>query len=343
MSSRVFKYSALFLVFALLGYPLLYYAYKFGTPEFGGLDVYSYLKLYTNWDFAAVDAPFNQRLVSTYLTYLLHSTGLHYSTETAIAGLGLDPSVYFAALLVNFAAVVATCIVIFRIVERFVNATPLFAFTAGLIYLLGFGTIFFQVSALTDALSVLLLAGAFYFYLARSLWLLPVFLLAIFQREYIFIVFGGMAAFHWLFVKSERRYFLQVLLASMFCFAVYLVLRKTLFHTPRYDHQLSIGDFLGNLSIAVKYMKGYFSQTFLIQNLLLIYVILCLYKYFSKMPCNRQNLLLSLFLLGEIVVISFLSRLGNNTGRYFYMTAPIIIYFIAVEAWPLLQKKSNTN
>src|SRR5688572_9594016 len=122
------KYALLTFVFTLLAYPMLYYAYKYGTPEFGGLDVYSYLKLYSDWDFAHVDSPFNQRLVSSFAVFLIHKSGLNYPTETAIAALKIDPQVYFSALFFNFLCVIATCLVVYRTVEKHLKTTAVYSF-----------------------------------------------------------------------------------------------------------------------------------------------------------------------------------------------------------------------
>jgi len=335
------KYTLLFFLFTLLGYPLFYYAYKYGTPAFGGLDVLSYYKLYDGWQFSKVDSPFNQRIISSYAVYLLHETGLTYPTDTAIKAFGLDPSVYFCALLFNFLCVVASCLVIYRTVEKQLNAGPLFSFLAGLLFLLGFGTLCFLVSALTDALSVLLVALLFKSFLEKSWWQAPLLLLAAFQREYIFFVFGLIAAMHWLFQKQERRYYLLVLAGNIGGFLVYFICRKTIFYTPRFTHQIDFGQFLSNIAISIQDVGAYFRQTFLIQNLVFIYLGVCAYKYVSKLPVTRLHLFIVFALLIEVVALSLLVRLGNNTGRYFYMTAPIVIYYLALEAAPLLAGKNR--
>jgi hypothetical protein len=330
-----------FFVFAVLGLPLLYYAYKFGTPEFGGLDVYSYYKLYTNWDFAAVDSPFNQRIISSYAIYLIHLTGIKYNTETAITALGLDQQVYFSALLFNYMCVVGTSLLLYNMAKKFLNAEPVFSFSTGLLFYLGFGTLFFLITALSDALSVLLVAWIFYSYLEKSLWLIPVLLLSVFQREYIFFVFGLMAFVHWFTEKSDRRYYAIVFGVNVACFLAYYVCRKTLFFTPRFEHQIDFSKFWHTIQHSISDFKAYLRQTLMIQNLLFIYISVCVYKWWKKIEFNRVYLVIVLLLFLEIVVLSILIGLGNNTGRYFYMTAPIVIYLIAKEFLPLLKKQNQ--
>lgn len=331
------KHTLLFLVFALLGYPLLYYAYKFGTPAFGGLDVFSYNKLYENWDFAHVDSPFNQRIISSFIIHLIYKSGIHYPTETAVSAFKILPAVYFSALLFNFLCVITTCVVIYRTAEKFLKTQPLLSFIAGALFLFGFGSINFLITALSDALSVLMVAGIFYYFLGKSKWQYLILLLAVFQREYIFFVFGLMAALHWIYEKKERRYYTAVIAVNVFCFMLYFIGRKTIFFTPRYVHQISFGQMISNIALSIQDIGAYVRQTFFIQNLLLIYFGLLIYKWRKKMQIMRFHLLVIFALLAEIVILSLLTRLGNNTGRYFYMVAPVIVFYTLSELLPFFR------
>lgn len=324
--------------FALLGVPLLYFAYKHGTPAFGGTDVYSYYRLYENWDFASVDSPFNQRLISSWCIYIVHLSGINYATETQIAQTGMDPQVYFSALLFNFICVVLTCWVMYRLIRNYFTPNFLFAFLGGLLFMLGFGTLIFLITALSDALSVLMIAGILYFYLGKSKWQYVLLALAIIQREYVFMIFGLVAFIEWFAKKEDRKYYLTVVIANVLCFAGYIVCRKTIFFTPRYEHQMAVGGFLANISHSIQDAGAYVRQTLLLQNILALYFAIVLYKVFRKIEFNRTYVVITFALLAEIIVLSLLIGLGNNTGRYFYMTTPVIIYFIAYEAAPLLFK-----
>lgn len=318
--------------YTLLGLPLLYYAYKYGTPEFGGSDVYSYLRLYTNWDYASVDSPFNQRLISSFCIYLIHLTGISYPTKTAVEAMGIDAQVYFSALLFNYMCVVATCVVTYQMVRRHLSASTLFSFASGFTFLLGFGTILFLITGLSDALSVLMLAIIFDLYLRKSGWQYVILVAAVFQREYIFFVFGLIAFIHWFSDRANRKYYSVVLLANIACFVLYFVLRKTLFFTPRYEHQLAVGSFLETIRYSISDYAAYFRQTIMLQNLLFLYIIVFLYKRWKGMKVNVVGMYIVLALLLEIVVLSLFIGLGNNTGRYYYMSVPIIIFYLASEA-----------
>ncbi len=341
------KYAALTLVFTLLAYPLFYYVLKYGTPEFGGKDVFSYVKLYDNWDYKNVDSPFNQRIVSSYAIFLIHKTGIHYTTEMAVTKSGIDPHVYFSAVLFNFLCVVATCLVLYRMVEKYLRAGPLFAFLAGLVFLFGFGTQAFLISALSDSLSVLLIAAILYSYLARSWWLLLFLLISVFQREYIFFVFGLIALIDWFAnrkqIDANRAYFLKVLAANVFCFLIYYICRKTIFFTPRFEHQIDISRFISNIPESIQDIGAYIRQTFLTQNLVFLYLFVYAYKRMSGREVNNQFLLTVFLLLAQIVVLSLLVRLGNNTGRYFYMAIPVVIYYLMAEALPLVRELESKH
>lgn len=318
--------------FIILGAPLLYYAYKNSTLEFGGSDGLMYYKLYSNWDFAAVDSPFNQRLISSWCIYAIHLTGIHYNTQTQIAGTGIDPQVYFSALLFNFICVVLTCYVITVMVRKRLSVSTLYAVMAGTTFLMGFGTIMFLISALSDALSVLLVALIYYFYVSKSRWQYLLLALAIIQREYIFMVYAVIAAVDWLTNRKERKYFATVTIFNLLCFAVYIILRKTYFYTPRYKHQMDVGSFLDKITHSIQDFPQYLRQTFFLQNLLFLYAGVIIFKLTVHAKIDKLQLLKIVLLFGQIVALSFLIGLGNNTGRYFYMCTPIIIYALAQEA-----------
>lgn len=329
--------SGIIVAYILFGLPFLYYAYKYGTPEFGGSDVYSYFRLYANWDFASVDSPFNQRLISSFCIYLLHLSGLSYPTKTAIELSGMDPQVYFCALFFNYLCVVATCYVLFRMVREHLKSSTIFAFTTGLTFYLGFGTLLFLISGLSDALSVLMIAMIFNLYLKKSSWQYPLLIAAVFQREYVFFVFGLVAFIHWFSDKANRRYYATVVAANVLCFLLYILMRKTLFFTPRYEHQMAVTSFMEKVQYSIQDYGAYIRQTFIMQNILLLYTGIFVYKKVKGMTVNTVNVVIVYALLAEIVILSLFIGLGNNTGRYYYMSVPLLIYFMALEALPLFR------
>src|ERR1051326_2400508 len=177
-----------FSVFVLISYPLFYYAYKYCSPQVGQLtDYYSYYNLYDKWDFGKVESPFNIRLISSFFVFLFGKLNFYYDTQIAF-NMG-SQKIFFDAIFLNYIFVVLTCMAIFKTVYHFFS-NYLFAFGISVLYLLGFGTIFFELSPITDSCSVFLMAVIFYFYLRQSKWVLLFLSLAVFQREYILLAMG---------------------------------------------------------------------------------------------------------------------------------------------------------
>jgi hypothetical protein len=303
----------------------------------GGRDYFDYYKLYADWNYSAVESPFNTRIISPYLVYLFGKLHIGYDAQIAFSKAGYSPHVYFSAVFVNYVSTVLTCFVIFKTVETFMK-NRFIAILSGMTYLLGFGTAFYDLTGLTDAFSSLLFALVVYAYLSKSPYIFVLLLLSIIQREYILMVSGLIAGFDLVFRKQEKPFHSKVLIASVLFFCFYFILRKTVFLTPRWQAQLDIGTYFGRLmNIGIANWGEFFRQTILSQNLLFLYLgILCL-KFFAKKSIDRLNLMLVLLLFLQANLINFLAFLGNNGGRCYYMTMPLIMYFAALEARPLLE------
>jgi hypothetical protein len=325
------------ILYGLLTYPLFYYAYKFSSPEVGGLkDYFSYYFLYKDWNFSEVDSPFNQRVISSFFIYLFHKIGFSYETDIVYTTDFADKKIYFNAIFFNYLSFLASCLVIYKTVARSLNNTIL-AFSSGVLYALGFGTLFFNLNGLTESFSLLLAAVMFYYYLNKSHLILIPIILAVFQREYLFFVFGLIALMDYLF-EEKNKYYLQVLLYTVMAFVLYYILRKTFFYTPRYEAQLSVVDSLLNLFNPRFPLGDYIKQTFLIQNILFVYLLTLAYKKWNKWTINHIDFYKVLALFMQANFISLMAVLGNSTGRYFYLTMPIVIFMIAKEIKPIFIK-----
>lgn len=322
-------------LYILLSYPLFYFSYKFCLPDFGGQDFFSYYLLYDKWEFAKVQAPFNMRVISSYMIYLMHQSGLHYNTETVfnIFYPKLDQQVYFNAIFFNYITTVFTCFVMYLIAKKKFN-NLFYAFCVGLLYLLGFGTLFFSLKPTSDALGVFLTALILLFYLKQSNWIYLVLFLSVFQREYIFFSFAILSFFD--FTLHKQKYFLYILIASIVFFFQYYLLRKTFFFTPQFDYQTNIDTFIHSLLRPTIDWPSFIKQSFFISNLLLMYLLIILYKKVSRYSINRHYLLIIAALFIQVVLMSIMAQFGNNAGRYFYYTTPILLYCIAVELKPML-------
>jgi hypothetical protein len=342
MSTPYFKKSqaVIWTLYVLLSYPLFYFAYKFGLPDYGGDDFFSYYFLYRDWDFSKVECPFNMRLISGFLIFLLNRLGLNYNTETAFMAIhpDYDQQVFFNAVLFNYLCVILTCIVIYKTI-KLVSENELFAFLGGGVYLLGFGTLFFSLKPLSESCGILILSLGFYFYVQKSQWIYLIFPLALFQREYIFIVFGILAFYE--FFLFRKKYFLWVFICTILFFAIYYILRKTIFYTPRWNFQTSPVSFLDALADTGLDPASFIRQSILISNLFWIYLGVLLYKKLKRIPFNRHYLIIILLLLAEVLIMSVLARFGNSAGRYFYYTSPILIFYLFKELKPVLSPYLN--
>jgi len=222
---RIFSDLRLLIVLLLLSYPLFYFSYKYTLPDMGGADYFHYLHLYEDWDIEHTEAPFNMRMLGSFGTYMMNKAGLHYDTETVFASVHpeLSQQTFFNALFFNYLCVLLTAFVVYKtLISSVKNA--ILAFIGSLIFLLGFGTVFFLLKPANDACGVLLIALGFHFYLRKSEWVYPVLLLCIFQREYALMVFGMVAAVDYFF--ERHRYFVTVLLACItYCGKPFFILR----------------------------------------------------------------------------------------------------------------------
>ena len=329
--------AALFVLFTLLAFPLFYFVYKYSSPYVGMIDFFDYYKLYQNMDYHAADSPLNMRLVSSFFIHCMSRCGIFYDTMTHIDKAPFDKVIYFNAVFFNFLSVVATCVMIYHLARQR-SQSPLFSFLAGLLYLLGFGTIFFQLMPLADAFSVLLLTFLLWHYHQKSYWIALPLLILILQREYIFLAFGLIAFVDYL--KYRQKYYLHALIFTVACFATYVVLRKLYFETERYSHHTNVEFMIASLSTLHFPIMPFIKQTLMTMNICLIYFLVVLYKRYKQLEINRYELLKVTLLIVQVLILTFLLALGNNAGRYFYLLVPIVILNLMDELKPLKLEES---
>lgn len=316
------------IMYFLLAFPLFYFVYKFSDPKMGANDFFDYYPLYKDWDHGKLETPFNMRLIGPYFVYLMNKLGLHYDTVTVFDKYGLERHVYFNATFFNFICTVLTSALLFRLVFGITGSTEQ-GFIAGLIYLLGFGTIFFELAAITDAFSLLIFSFIFIGYLKENKFIFVLLAILILQREYIFLAFGLYSFFDYL--HGKKGFHLATFICCVVCLGIYYFLRMTVFHTPKYDFQVSPGSYYTNL-FSIKFsIMAFIKQLAMTLNLYWIYTGLILYKIYKKAKVDSFIYLKVLLLIFQIVFLSFAAVLGNNAGRYLYMMTPIIIYAIFVE------------
>jgi hypothetical protein len=258
--------------------------------------------------------------------------GLMYPTECAIdAYPQFNKSYFFNNIFFNFFCIALTSFSLFKIFKK-LKFNILFAFMAGLIYLLGFGTLFYLMMPGPDALSVLIFTWVVYFYIRKSYYLLPLMLALVFQREYYFLSFMVIAAMD--FFKHREKYYVFIFLSNILGFAIYFILRKTVFHTYHWQHQTSPEFLITTLFNSDLQLVPLIKQTMMTLNIYLIYIGILMYKKWKGMPINTHYLLITLLLLAEITVLSYAATFGTNNGRYFYMNMPYFLYLMMLEMKP---------
>ncbi len=333
-------YSSIFqiLLITVLTYPLFYFSYKYGSPELALTDFYSYYRLYENWDVGSVESPFNLRLLSPALVHLFYKLGFYYDTDIIFNNPDFKQEVFFNSILVSYLSIIMTCFVISKTVMRQTGKTW-FSLVMGMGYLLGFGTMFFGFSGLTDAFSILMIALIWYTHQQKSMWIFPLLALSIFQRELIFFIFITIAAVY-IYFKEDRNYNWKVIAGAAFFFMVYFVLRKTIFYTEQYANQVTISGFADGITNFRMNFTA-FRQIFLTQNILIFYLLVLLYKRLNKLYVRSRNLVFVGALVAMIMALIILVKLGYNGGRYLYMIVPMVISYLAMELDLLHQGKKE--
>jgi len=324
------------ILYMLLAFPMFYFAYKFGILLQGYKDAESYLKLYENLSSPEVESPFNMRLISASIIHFMGKFGWCYSTECAIDAFPQFNKVYyFNNLFFNFFCISLTS---YSICISFIKLgiSKWLSFMSGMLYLLGFGTLFYLMMPGPDAFSVLVFTWLLYFYLQKHVAVVPFFLILILQREYYFLVFMIVAIMD--FIKSKDRYYLLVWLLSILCFLTYFILRKTIFHTHHWAHQTSPEFLLHTLFNSDLQPIQLIKQTAMTMNIFFIYLGLIVYKWQKGLSINKHYLVILLYVIFEITILSYAATFGTNNGRYFYLNIPFILYLICLELKPLESK-----
>lgn len=290
-------------------------------------------------DIKNTDSPLNMRLLSSFFVYCMSKTGIFYNTPCAIDGEAFSKVIFFNAILFNFMFVVATCVVIFHLVKR-LGHSLLWSFTGGLSYLLGFGTIFFEITPITDALAVLLFAITLQLYYKQSHLILIPLLLLIIQREYVFLALGFFAFLDYL--KFKSKYSLQVFIYCLVCFIIYVIVRKLFFETARYAHHTNVHFILESFTRLSFPILPFIRQVGMTLNIFIIYILIVAYKRYKNLSYEKFEFLKISLLFAQLIIIAFLLALGNNSGRYFYILTPLFIVQIVNELKVFQLDKSGT-
>jgi hypothetical protein len=308
-------------VLGLCSYGMLYYAYKYYQPWFGGNDFADYYAAYLNpFQNEAVD-PFRFRRISALVTFIIYKAGLYYPVEIAFHDPAYSQQLFFAALLSNYIALWGAALICSYIATD-EGATPILS---GLLVLVGFGAQAFVLTGLTEGWSWFLVAIGFYCYDRRhyrSLWL--VLLASVFQRETILVVFGTFACVDTWRRRhdADGRMSKWNVLVALAAFALYLVQRwvdsvPSMHTTQLYPASLweVLRGFVPSSAFAI--------PAFLTQNLLVLYAVLVVLLRFSgqRSPGYGWHLAAA---AGALALGGVAAGIGNNTGRILTVLTPIV-------------------
>ena len=342
----ILKYNLhVLILYILLAFPLFYFVYKFGVLLGGYEDAKSYLKLFDDLNSKEVPSPFNLRLLNSAIINLIHRSGLFYSTECAIDAFpSVDKTYFFSNILNNFICITLTSFSLFIVFIKLQFSRAL-SFLAGVLYLLGFGTIFYMMMPGVDSLSVLIFTWALYFYMKRKYAIIPLLLLLIFQREYYFLAFMLITLMD--FFKNGRvKYYAHIFIVNAICWTIYFLLRKYVFFTHHWHYQTSGTNLMRALLEVNVDLVTMIRQSLMTMNIYFIYWLILIYKKTYGYKINSYYLYVVLLLILQITLLSIATTSGNNNGRYLYFSTPLLLYLILLEISPLIKielKKSEVE
>jgi hypothetical protein len=324
-----------FIIYALITYPLFYFAYKYNLPKFSSTDIYHYLRMYKDpFNFSVADGPFVYRQLSSGFVHLVEKFGIYYDAQISFNDPNFSQRYYFAAIFVNWASLLIGSSVISIYFEKneggYINSTLIILVC--LISLIGFSGLFHGLSEATDGVSVALSMGCYVAYKNKSVFIFGLLLfVSVFQREMISPMFGvvilATVAYKFCCSSPLERPAIWMFLLSFICSVIHLVVRIIVFPdvSGTHDNQISIFDslfYLTQITINLEFIR----QIVLTQNIL----ILTLFLYFFFVPkVDRINdemlsddfraVLSACFCL---VVFGLAAGIGNNIGRILMYGTP---------------------
>tara|TARA_E500000331_G_scaffold357293_1_gene418542 strand:+ start:795 stop:1886 length:1092 start_codon:yes stop_codon:yes gene_type:complete len=324
-----------FVVYALITYPLFYFAYKFNLPKFGSSDIYHYLRMYQDpFNFSAADGPFVYRQLSAAIVHLVVKSGFYYDAQISFSDPNFSQRFYFAAILVNWVCLLIGSCFISTYFEKKKDGfdNKVLIILVFVIFFLTFSTLFHGLSESPDGVSVALVMGCYVAYKYKSVFIFGFLLfISIFQRELISPMFGTVIlvtiAYKFYSRAPVERSLIWMFLFSILCSLTYLVIRMIVFPdvSGNHDNQISISDSLFYLTNTT-FNLDFFRQVFLTQN----FLILTLFLYFFFVPrVDRINdkilsadlrAVLSVFFC--LVFLGLAAGIGNNIGRILMYGAP---------------------
>ena len=251
-------------------YGLLYYSYKYLLPSLGIGDSEYYYPMYqAPLNFHVAQSPFVLRQVGAILTYLVWRCHLYYPNAIAFNDPGYDQHIFFASLLVNWICLVLTAFTVGVITEHLLGRRDLLLSTlAAFLCLFSFHAQSAVITDVAEGPAWLLLALAFWALVRRSyLWLIPVLVVSILEREMVLVATAFLSAMELFPWRSKNRFALKAMVVACAGFVVYVVLRRSF--AGDWEFQTHPGSFLQGL-IEAKATPDFIFRSLLAQNILFI-------------------------------------------------------------------------
>lgn len=328
-------------ILALGTYGLFYFSYKYLVPTGGAVDFDMYLPVYRlPLHFGVAQAPFVLRQVSAVLVFLVWKAHLFFGGAVAfVPGSGFgDPEtarrIFFAALLVNWVALVVAAWVAGMIAETLLGRrSTVGALLAGMLCVLSFHTQAAVITGLAEGPGWVLLGAAFLAYLRRAAVPLAVVLtIAILERETVILAMATIALLDLLFPgqgekgtdAGRAKFSLRVAGIAVVTFAIYLALRMWV---PGYENQFQPREILLTVSHlrlgAVLLFQGVLSQ-----NIFLMLCLLAVMAYRRTGESMRWPVVFGAT-LAVLDVVGLAAGIGNNVGRVGAVLTPVFAAFSA--------------
>lgn len=339
------KNMLLFLLFLFFAFPLFYFVYKFGDPDQIAHDFYHYYGLYDQFDVVHTKPPFNMRFIGAFFIYLIHQLGIYYNTETRFDQYAhyMQEEVWFAAVFFNFLMVAATATLITKLYSRYYTSSNnydlLHGVLAGLVYLLGYGTMFFDLMPVTEAFSTFLFVVMLWFYHKHSYWLVPLLVVCVFQREFLLLLMVCMCLFYQ--NKESTKYFKRIAIIACVLLLAYFFIRSRWFYNPELHHQTNIMAMFHQMQTLGVSATLMVKQSVISLNLFLIYLFVVGYKYFGNTPVYSKGFYTLIAMLGMAAVVTLAGGLGTNFGRMFYLATPLLACLLVKEAASLSNRSGQ--
>ncbi len=322
-----------FIFFFLISYGMLYFSYKYYSPDFGASDFYAYYKMVLNpLDLDVAPSPLIYRQFSTLISFLIWKMDIFYNMKIAYVHEGINQKVFFAFILSNYLSLLLTAFIVSKIVDLEIGKVTILApIVGGILCYLSFGTSVYVLTGLVEGWTWFFIALAFYAFKKDNLYLfIFVMILAIFQKEVISIIFGVISAVFFLFKYNDRfnKRYLKYFIISLLSFIIYILMRKVFIPVEGFENQLSgsllVETFL-NYSI---FTSNKLFTTIFSQNLLFIYMMFTLIAIYYRLV--KIDILLALLSIWTLLyMIGMATDLGTNIGRILLVLSPLFSIYIA--------------